>query len=47
MWSKEDMVNEEGVTSSATNCPRRLSTRELKRAGILTRKVEWCNVETI
>ena len=43
--SKEDLVTEEGVSSSATDCQRRLSTRKLKRVGILTRKVSWCNVE--
>ena len=45
--SKEDMVNEEGVSSSATDCQRRLSTRKFKRVEIVARKVEWCNVETI
>ena len=45
--SKDDMVNEEGVSSSATDCQRRLSTRKLKRVGIATQKVQWSNVETV
>ena len=44
---KEDMVNEEGVSISATDCGCRLSTRKLKRVGIVTRKIQWCNVETM